>query len=294
MSGLLPLARRALTSFLLFTIMPVDVVLAQPPIALRLRDYLDARFSQQTVLNRKKVSFSEVCDIDTDALASRVFREYGAMYAAGDDVILPPKCIFNSEQDLAAFQKSLKTRAAVISGVTIELQQAAMEALLDAVDEIEPRRFTPLDGAIAGRRSYSDSVRIWNSRFIPALNYWVSKRRITRADADAALLMPVAAQVAKVTDWEAQGIYFNTSRTRSIFSSVAPPGTSQHLSLLAFDVVQNNDRKIREALNRNGWYQTVVGDSPHFTYLGLPEIELAKRGLKSVVRGGHTFWVPKN
>ena len=284
------LIRSAFASLLLtFISFPVW---CQPLPALTLREYVEERLTDGAVKGRP--SFLQVCNIDGNALASRVFREYGAMYAASDDVILPPKCIFDSEKDLAAFQKSLKTRSAVISGVKVELQKAAMDALLDAVDEIQPRRITPLDGAIAGRRNYADTFRIWNSRFVPALNYWVSKRRIARPEADAALLMPVAAQVEKVTAWEEQGIFFNTSRTRSIFSSVAPPGTSQHLSLLAFDVVQNHDRRIREALNRNGWYQTVVGDTPHFTFLGVSEIELLKRGLKRVARGGHTFWVPKN
>ena len=106
--------------------------------------------------------------------------------------------------------------------------------------------------------------------------------------------MPVSSQVARVVEWESRGMYFSTNRTRSIFSSVAPPGTSQHLSLLAFDVEQDNDRLIRNTLNRHGWYQTVAGDTPHFTYLGLPEIELPKRGLVPVCRSGHTYWVPKN
>jgi hypothetical protein len=245
-----------------------------------------------TAISNVRLPPVNVCNVDRDPLAERVFREYGAVFAASDEVTLPPSCIFKSDTDLAAFHKTLKIKSALIGGVTIELQEAAMNALLDAVEEIQPRRFTPLDGAIAGRRSYADTVRIWNSRFIPALNYWVSKGKIPRIEANAALMMPVAAQVAKVVDWESNGMFFGTTRTRSIFSSVAPPGTSQHLSLLAFDVVQDNDRLIREALNRNGWYQTVVGDSPHFTYLGVPETELPKRGLKAVVRGGKKFWVP--
>jgi hypothetical protein len=258
---------------------------------LTLREFLERRVSGRTGVFNKELFSSKTCDIDGDPLAARVFQEYGAIFAASDDVILPPKCIFTSEQDLADFQKNLKTRSAVISGVTIELQEAAMDALLDAIDEIQPRKFTPLDGAIAARRNYADTVRIWNSRFIPALNYWVSKGKISPADANDALLMPVSAQAAKVMDWESRAFYFGTSRTRTIFSSVAPPGTSQHLSLLAFDVVQDSDRQIRDALGRNGWYRTVISDTPHFTYLGVAETELPKRGLRPVVRGGQTFWI---
>jgi|SoiMethySBSTD1v2_1073268.scaffolds.fasta_scaffold103709_2 hypothetical protein len=272
-------------------LLTVKICVAQPLPGLTLREYLERRLASR--VTNKDPFTSKICDIDGDRLADRVFREYGAVFAASDDVSLPPKCIFRSEQELAAFHKTLRPKAAVISGFTIELQEAAMNALLDAIEEIQPRHFTPLDGAIAGRRNYTDTVRIWNSRLIPALNHWVSKGRIQRIEADSALLMPVADQVAKVTAWEERGIYFNTGRTGSIFSSVAPPGTSQHLSLLAFDLVQNNDRTVREVLNRNGWYQTVVGDTPHFTYLGVVESELPKRGLKPVVRGGHTFWIPK-
>jgi len=240
-----------------------------------------------------KLSPAGICNVEVDPLAARVFREYGGMFAASDQIGLPPTCIFRSEAEVASFQRSLKTASAVISGVTIELQEPAMKGLLDALAEIQPRLFTPLDGAIAGRRNYADTVRIWNSRFVPALKYWVSKGKISRADADAALLMTVPAQVARVIEWESRGLYFSTSRTRSIFSSVAPPGTSQHLSLLAFDVVQSNDRTIRETLNRHGWFQTVVSDTPHFTFLGVRESELPSRGLQSVVRNGYKFWIPK-
>jgi hypothetical protein len=244
-------------------------------------------------ISNAKLSPPKACTIESDPLAGRVFREYGAVFAATAAVALPSTCIFKSDEEVAAFQKTLKTASAVISAFTIELQEPAMKALLDALSEIQPRRFTPLDGAIAGRRNYADTVRIWNSRFFPALRYWVSQGKISRADADAVLLLPVPDQVAKVVEWESRGIYFSTSRTRSIFSSVAPPGTSQHLSLLAFDVVQDNDRTIRNALNRHGWFQTVVGDTPHFTFLGVPESELPSRGLQSVVRNGYKFWIPK-
>jgi len=180
----------------------------------------------------------------------------------------------------------------VIAGVNIELQESAMNALLAATDELRPRRITPLDGAIAGRRNYADTVRIWNSRFIPALNYWVVKGRISPDDADASRLMPVADQVAKVVDWESRGMYFSTGRNQSIFYSVAPPGTSQHLALIAIDVVEAGNPAVRAVLNKHGWFQTVNTDEPHFTYLGIPETELPKRGLQRIRRGNHTFWIP--
>ena len=265
----------------------------QPTVHDTLSAYLENRLATPPY-SKNRLTLAEVCDIEGDVVAGRVFREYGSMFTANEAVVFPPKCMFESEEDLAAFQKKLKTKTAVIRGTTIELQEAAINALNAALAEAEARALsiTPLDGAIAGKRNYADTVRIWNSRFISALDHWVLKGKLSRADANVAFLMPVRQQVMRVAEWEARGIYFSTSRARTIFSSVAPPGTSQHLSLLAFDIEQSGNRTIREILNRNGWYQTVLNDTPHFTFLGLPETELPKRGLKKVMRGGHKYWVP--
>ena len=92
--------------------------------------------------------------------------------------------------------------------------------------------------------------------------------------------------------WEADNIFFSTDFSRSIFASTAPPGASQHLIMLAFDVAQYNDPEIRRILNDHGWYQTIVSDAPHFTFLGLKESELPLRGLKYVIHGSHSYWVP--
>jgi hypothetical protein len=262
---------------------------SQPLGPISLREYVEMR---RPTINGKHFSFTVICDVDRDPLAARVFREYGAILAASEEITLPPKCIFNSADEVGAFQRGLKIKSSMIAGVNIELQEAAMNALLAAIDELWPRRITPLDGAIAGRRNYADTVRIWKSRFIPALNYWVAKGRIERIDANAAILAPVGEQVAKVMDWESRGMYFSTGRNRSIFSSVAPPGTSQHLSLIAFDVVEAGNPAVRSVLNKHGWFQTVDADEPHFTYLGIPETELPKRGLQRIRRGNHTFWIP--
>ena len=95
-----------------------------------------------------------------------------------------------------------------------------------------------------------------------------------------------------VLGWESAGMNFGTNLRGPIFSSTAPPGTSQHLSLLAFDVTENGDPRVREILNRHGWHQTIVRDTPHFTFLGLPGSELPGRGLKAVYNGGRMYWVP--
>ena len=50
--------------------------------------------------------------------------------------------------------------------------------------------------------------------------------------------------------------------------------------------------RVRAILARHGWFQTVLSDLPHFTYLGLAEDELPQHGLKRVVVNGQTFWIP--
>jgi hypothetical protein len=49
---------------------------------------------------------------------------------------------------------------------------------------------------------------------------------------------------------------------------------------------------VRQILAENGWFQTVLSDLPHFTYLGLAERELPDHGLKSVEVNGQNFWIP--
>jgi len=53
-----------------------------------------------------------------------------------------------------------------------------------------------------------------------------------------------------------------------------------------------NDVRVRQILQRNGWFQTVISDLPHFTYLGISETELADRGLAKVISTDRPFWIP--
>lgn len=239
-------------------------------------------------------TFAADCRLATDKLGARLFAEYGAMFFATQDVILPTTCIFTSEDEVRNFQAKLSTTSAKIGNAEIDLQSAAMESLQNAIRQAENRgiRISPLDGEIAGKRSFADTQRIWNSRFLPGLDYWVRRDRLSRTEADAALGLGVLEQVEQVLKWEAKGMFFSTGKNRSIMSSVAPPGTSQHLSLLAFDIEQARNKAVRDIMNANGWFQTVLNDSPHFTYLGVAELELPKRGLKATIRGGYKYWVP--
>ncbi|MCA1616491.1 MAG: hypothetical protein LC800_20835, partial [Acidobacteria bacterium] len=112
------------------------------------------------------------------------------------------------------------------------------------------------------------------------------------AEADRLRGLAREAQLARVLEFEARGVYFSKCMTKSILHSVAAPGASQHLALLAFDVAEFTDARVREILARRGWFQTVRSDLPHFTYLGIREEELPRLGLKRIDEDGQTFWVP--
>jgi hypothetical protein len=102
-----------------------------------------------------------------------------------------------------------------------------------------------------------------------------------------------AEQVAEVLRLEEErGIFFSKDFSKSILYSVAAPGASQHLAMLAFDASEFLDARVRELLAARGWFQTVRYDLPHFTFLGVREKELPALCLRRVDECGQTFWVP--
>lgn len=222
-----------------------------------------------------------------------LLREYGAVFLARGGAKPPTKVVFRDEADVISFQAELAATSKPIGGVKVELQAAAMNALSNAITEaaiaglaIEPR------GSDSARRGYDQTVGLWASRVNPGFVHWVGKGRVTQAEANRIKALSPYLQVPEILKLEQQGIYFARSLDKSIIYSVAPPGTSQHISMLALDVKQFENAKVREILANNGWFQTVVSDLPHFTFLGVKKTELPKLGLKEVTNSGRTFWVP--
>ncbi|MGB8507863.1 MAG: hypothetical protein WCD76_05630, partial [Pyrinomonadaceae bacterium] len=82
-------------------------------------------------LARRELSLNEFCQTD-DAVARRMLAEYGAMFVADACVEPPRACVFASESEVAAFQHQATWRSETLAGVQIELQPAAMDALLRA------------------------------------------------------------------------------------------------------------------------------------------------------------------
>jgi hypothetical protein len=244
-------------------------------------------------LARRGMSPREVCPPE-DALARRVLEEYGAMFMAAETVRVPPRCVFSDEEQVEEFQRRAGWRAAEFGADTVELQPVALAALIEARREAEAEglSLTPRGGREAARRTYADTLRLWDSRCRPAIEHWCARGRLTGEEGEALRCLSLIEQVAAVLALEGRGIFFSKDFTKSILLSVAAPGASQHLSMLAFDAVEFTDARVRLLLARHGWFQTVLSDLPHFTYLGLAEEELPRLGLRRVEEGGQSFWIP--
>lgn len=231
--------------------------------------------------------------IPRDEVGKLILREYGALYVARNGAVPPSQVVFRDEAEVAEFQNSVETASHNFHGTVIELQSAAMRALLDAADDgrthgiaISPR------GTRAGRRHYALTADLWTERVNAGMRHWVAIHKISPADAKRIESLAAFDQVPEILALEARKLFFAKDLTRSILCSAAPPGASQHLSMLAVDIDENADPGVRSALAKHGWFQTVPSDLPHFTYLGVKEDELPSLGLTAVRQANRTFWVP--
>lgn len=253
-------------------------------------EFVDAKLRR----SYKDMNLSKICPIESNSAANRVFADYGAIFVSNNGGKLPGKCIFENDRQVSEFQLGANPQTESVGGISITLQKPAMEALIKARSEAAKKglSISPRGGSIAGSRSFEDTYRLWNSRFVPALEYWTKRGKISRADAAAAKTLEISQQVAQVLDWEDEGFFFSTGFNKSILYSVAAPGASQHIFMLALDVQQFGDKRVREILASHGWFQTVKSDTPHFTFIGVEESELPSLGLKPVFADGHKFWIP--
>jgi len=247
-------------------------------------------------LDSRGMTVENVCDVN-DAVARRLLAEYGAVFLATERALVPPSLVFRSEEEVAVFQTSTQPRAEMFGADVIELQPAAMTALVAAREEANAAGFdiTPRGGAEAARRNYADTLRLWASRFLPALEYWMTQEQLSFAEAERLRGLAPEEQLVEVLKLEERGLFFSKDFSKSILYSVAAPGASQHLSLLAFDVAEFREPRVRAILAQHGWHQTVLSDLPHFTFLGFREKELPGLGLRRAVLEAtpqQTFWIP--
>jgi hypothetical protein len=225
----------------------------------------------------------------------RLFAEYGAIFATA--ATPPPVIIFSNADQVDEFQSTLQIERAVIGEHEFALQAAPLKRLLAAVSGIAGRGSISPRSADSGARSYQETVRLWTRNVRRGLDHWQELGRITNEQAESIRGLPPVEQIAPILDLEDSAqIFFGTFFDRSILYSVAAPGASQHLSLLAFDVAEYEDPGVEEELGKHGWYRTVTNDLPHFTYLGLEEDELPDLGLMRINRAYgervYGFWIP--
>ena len=244
-------------------------------------------------LKKRKINLEAICP-PANPVSRRILEEYGAVYVADKKVKPPTVCVFTNEEQVTKFQNDAGYEAEVIGFDEVELQPEALKHLRKAREDAQKEGLdiTPRDGAEAARRNYEDSFRLWNSRFEPALEYWLSQGRLTTEQVDRLRTLPLLQQIAEVLELEKSGIYFSKDLSKSILYSIAAPGTSQHIAMLAFDVNEFDNPRVREIMAKHGWFQTVLSDPPHFTFLGLKEKDLPKHGLRSVEVNGQVFWIP--
>ena len=229
----------------------------------------------------------------SDAVGQRILKDYGALFVARGGATSPKTPIFKNESEVSSFQSGLSKAAENLGGFNIELQAAAMKALKDAISEARQNNLTITpNGEDSGKRDYAGTVRLWASRVNPGLTHWVGKGKLTESEASRIRALSPFEQVPEIFKLESQGMFFSKDLSKSIVYSVAPPGTSQHLSMLALDVKEHDNARVREILAKHSWYQTVVSDLPHFTFLGVPENQLSGLGLKKVSDKGRSYWLP--
>jgi LAS superfamily LD-carboxypeptidase LdcB len=234
-----------------------------------------------------------VRDQANEPVAARLLAEYGSIFVASGGASPPDRIIFQDEIDVQRFQRSVNIGSVQFGETTIELQSAAAEALARAVGSAERSGLSIRPrSADSGRRSYHDTVELWLSRVEPALTHWLAANRLSFIETERIRKLSPFEQVKVIFELEETGLYFAKDLSKSIIYSVAPPGASQHLSMLAFDVAEYSDERVRNILAEHFWYQTVASDLPHFTYLGIPESDLTNFGLKPLTIEPFVFWRP--
>ena len=183
-----------------------------------------------------------------------LLRKYGAVFVNQEpEIKLPEKVILANEQETKEFQSTLKTIK--VNGTNdCYLQQAAGLAL----NKAKTLQNIPLKSGYGSgdcTRTFTTNLRFWQK--------YANDRTLEKV---------------------------RQGKETAILGIVAPPGTSQHLWGLAIDL-RVSSQKQRQALNQNGWFQTVESDIPHWTYLGLTETQLPLFGFQKKLVRGITYWV---
>ncbi len=229
----------------------------------------------------------QICD-PAEPVSAAILAQYGALYVSDAQLILPSNCI-PTRQELAAFSRRVVFESRNIDGIQVSFQKPALDAFLTAREAAAARGLSIRpNGTNATLRDYETTVEIWQRNLQAGINV-----HSAAAERRAELLSPeIRLSIAVVLELEKKGLLLGSGGGKSILQVAAPPGTSQHISGLAVDIVEHEDARVRQIMADNGFYQTIANDFTHFTYLGLKSDQLAAVGLAPRVIEGRPFYVP--
>jgi len=183
-----------------------------------------------------------------------LLRAYGAAFVDQDpEIKLPRTVVFANEQETEEFQATL-TLEKVNNTIECYLQKSAAAALNRTRSQV-PISLKSGYGASDCTRTFETNLRFWRK--------YANDKTLEKV---------------------------REGKETAILGLVAPPGASQHLWGLAVDLQLTNPVQ-KQALNRNGWFQTVENDVPHWTYIGQPQEKLVEFGLKNKVVRRITYWL---
>ncbi|MDB9491065.1 D-alanyl-D-alanine carboxypeptidase family protein [Dolichospermum circinale CS-534/05] len=223
----------------------------QPKIAVNVPFMPDQKLDdQQRFLTTIANKIPTVPEIDT--FEYTLLRSYGTVFINQDSEIkLPEKVILDNEIETQSFQDQISIE--LVNGTEECYLQKRAAAALNKAKELEN---ISLKSGYAGDclRNFATNLRFWNK--------YANRETLTQVKA---------------------------GKETKILGLVAPPGTSQHLWGLAIDL-QILTPAQKQILNENGWFQTVVNDLPHWTYLGWREEDLPKFGLQQKIIQGIKYW----
>ena len=166
---------------------------------------------------------------EIDTFEYTLLRAYGTVFInQALGINLPQKVILDNESETESFQKTISI--ALVDGTQECYLQKTAAIALNKAKSLEN---IPLKSGYAGDclRNFATNLRFWHK--------YANSETLTRV---------------------------KTGKETKILGLVAPPGTSQHLWGLAIDLQVSTSAQ-GQALNENGWFQTVVNDLPHWTYL---------------------------
>jgi hypothetical protein len=259
-------------------------------------EHLAAMPTSRATANTMAIALANLASSLMSPVERRLFKEYGAVFAT--KATPPPVIIFSDAAQVEEFQSSLSLGRRTFGEHEVWLQGVALDALEAAASEVADRGGSITARASdAGGRSYADTVGLWLRNVTRGLEHWQGRGRINVQLAQSIRKLSPADQIAAILNLEdTEQLFFGTFFDKSILYSVAAPGASQHLSLLAFDVAEYQNIAVERVLGKYGWFRTVPNDLPHFTYLGhredrLPELKLM-RSERQYQDRRYGFWVP--